>query len=104
MTKTRKSLDNSLAHAFVYGEDQTVTSPKDSLPQADPASTQEVTPHKEDLVTRLQSSPKEPTIRFTADLPESIHRKLSILAARTGKKKVEIVRMLLIEALEGVET
>ena len=43
---------------------------------------------------------KEPTIRFTVDLTETMHRKLSILAARTGKKKAEIVRMLLGEALQ----
>lgn len=43
------------------------------------------------------------TIRFTVDLPVSMHKKLSGKAARTGKKKAEIVRLLLDEALEGVE-
>lgn len=45
---------------------------------------------------------KELTVRFTVDLTESMHRKLSILAARTGKKKADIVRMLLDEALQEV--
>jgi len=45
---------------------------------------------------------KEPTVRFTVDLTETMHRKLSILAARTGKKKAEIVRMLLDEVLQEV--
>lgn len=46
---------------------------------------------------------EEKTIRFTADLPESLHQKLSILAARTGKKKVVIVRELLADALKDVQ-
>jgi predicted DNA-binding protein len=36
-------------------------------------------------------------------LPASMHRKLSILAAKTGKKKAEIVRMLLDDALADVD-
>ena len=37
------------------------------------------------LMDKLQVQPKEATKRFTVDLPESMHRKLSILAARTGR-------------------
>ncbi len=37
------------------------------------------------------------------DMPESVHRKLSMLAARTGRKKVDIVRMLLEDGLKEVE-
>jgi predicted DNA-binding protein len=43
------------------------------------------------------------TVRFTIDMSESLHRKLSMLAARTGRKKVDIVRVLLEEALKNVE-
>jgi predicted DNA-binding protein len=32
-----------------------------------------------------------------------MHRKLSVLAAKTSKKKVEIIRFLLDEALKDVE-
>jgi len=46
---------------------------------------------------------KEPTVRLTVDLTEPVHRKLSILAAKTGRKKAEIVRFLLDEALKEVE-
>ena len=42
-------------------------------------------------------------IRLTVDLPESMHRKLSVLAAKTGRKKAEIIRLLLNEALQDVE-
>jgi hypothetical protein len=34
------------------------------------------------------------------DMPESVHRKLSMLAAKTEGKKVDIVRMLLEDGLE----
>ena len=37
------------------------------------------------------------------DMPESVHRKLSVLAAKTGRKKVDIVRMLLEDGLEETE-
>jgi len=47
-------------------------------------------------MSRLMATPeKEATVRITVDLPKSMHRKLSMLSARTGKKKAEIVRMLL---------
>jgi predicted DNA-binding protein len=37
------------------------------------------------------------------DMPESVHRKLSMLAAKTGRKKVDIVRMLLEDGLKEVD-
>jgi predicted DNA-binding protein len=37
------------------------------------------------------------------DIPESVHRKLSMLAAKTGRKKVDIVRMLLEDGLKEVD-
>ena len=55
------------------------------------------------LTHRLQAPDKEPTVRFTVDMSESLHRKLSMLAARTGRKKVDIVRMLLEDGLKEVE-
>ena len=55
------------------------------------------------LTHRLQAPDKEATVRFTVDMSESLHRKLSMLAARTGRKKVDIVRMLLEDGLKEVE-
>ena len=52
---------------------------------------------------KLQVQPKEVTKRFTVDLPESMHRKLSILAAKTARTKADIVRLLLQDALEDIE-
>jgi len=51
---------------------------------------------------KLQLAPKEATKRFTVDLSESLHRKLSILSAQTGRSKADIVRMLLEEALSEI--
>ena len=45
---------------------------------------------------------KEATVRFTVDLPESMHRDLSILAAKKSVSKADIVRMLLDDALEDI--
>jgi predicted DNA-binding protein len=52
---------------------------------------------------KLQAESKEATKRFTVDLKESTHRKLSILAAKSGRTKADIVRLLLDEALEEIE-
>ena len=46
---------------------------------------------------------KEATVRFTVDLPESMYRDLSILAAETGKTKADIVRIVLSKALHNVK-
>lgn len=120
--KKRKSLDDSLAHEFVYGksalssdsptqptdDDETRVSPqenqlpeKEKLPEPDPNKIIQST--KPSLMSQLQpEKPKEATIRLTVDLPESMHQKLSMLAARTRRKKAEIVRYLLDEAFKDV--
>ena len=48
---------------------------------------------------KLQVESKEATERFTVDLAESMHRKLSIVAAKTRRSKADIVRSLLIEVV-----
>jgi hypothetical protein len=55
------------------------------------------------LMSKLQAPDKEPTVRFTVDMSESLHHKLSMLAAKTGRKKVDIVRMLLEDGLKEVD-
>lgn len=126
--KPRKSLDDALATEFVYGkpseplaaeselpvlaaklepepEVETVLMPEPkvlSVPKVKKAARPTAT---NNLMTQLiQPVPqKEATVRLTVDLTETQHRKLSILCARTGRKKAEIVRMLLSEALGDVE-
>ncbi len=120
--KKRKSLDDSLASEFVFGQDK----PEEAAPalliesepeaeevtaEAEPTPTTPMSEKSEpakksnkesSLMQKLQLEAKEPTKRFTIDLQESVHRKLSILAAKTGRTKADIVRMLLNDALEDI--
>lgn len=124
--RSRKPLNDALAEQFIYGDTSPVAGepPLDATP-SEPFSTQDsVSPNESVtaqntgsvpletigkkintslLMKKLQSLPKEATVRLTVDLSASMHRKLSIMAARTGKKKVEIVRFLLDEALKNVK-
>lgn len=117
MTKKRKSLDDSLANEFVFGGDkseteetptpegeETTTVESESTPIApiEPKSSEK--PSQElSLMDKLQVEAKEGTKRFTIDLRESVHRKLSILSARTGRSKADIIRMVLDDVLKDVE-
>ncbi len=76
----------------------TPAQPEASAPEPIPAPSKESS-----LMSKLQAPDKEATVRFTVDMSESLHRKLSMLAARTGRKKVDIVRMLLEDGLKEVE-
>ena len=117
--KKRKSLDDSLASEFVFGGNKSEeaapapdieSEPEEELQQKQSTPT---TPMPEkpasksnkesSLMQKLQLEAKEPTKRFTIDLRESVHRKLSILAAKTGRTKADIVRMLLDDALEDID-
>lgn len=64
-----------------------------------PASPPETTPKTEDALSQILKpripEPKEPTIRFTADLPVALHRRLTLAAAKAGKRKVDLVREVL---------
>ncbi|BBD57102.1 ribbon-helix-helix domain-containing protein [Planktothrix agardhii 1029] len=105
--QTRKPLSDALAQEFVYGENSTpAVTPKLETIELETIEISEPQPIPQPETTfmdRLQVQPKEGTKRFTVDLPESTHRKLSMLAARTGRTKAEIVRLLLDEALENVQ-
>jgi hypothetical protein len=129
MTRKRKPLGDALAKDFVYRTNE--LSPNVETIDRSPVNSQEsidnqqsvvkseesvdrtkqlitdslkLTPTKElSLMEKLQIEAKEATTRFTVDLPNTMHRKLSLLAVRTGRKKAEIVRMLLDEALKDVE-
>jgi hypothetical protein len=73
------------------------TPPQPEVSAPDPVPIQSKMPS---LMSKLQAPDKEATVRFTVDMSESLHRKLSILAAKTGRKKVDIVRMLLEDGLK----
>ena len=113
--RSRKSLDDALAQQFIYDKKPLVTqeeptpentnselSEEPNLPKKKAravASTTKKLP-KSRLIDKLNLQPKEASIRFTIDLSESLHQRLSLLAATTGMKKAEIVRLLLSDALE----
>jgi hypothetical protein len=104
--KPRKSLEDSLANEFVFGSQKQAEVNTDLDLEVERSHD---TPNSQEkliepgLVSKLQTPSKEATVRFTVDMPESMHRKLSMLAAKTGRKKVDIVRLLLEEALKDVE-
>ena len=124
--KKRKSLDDSLASEFVFGSDraeETAPAPDiESEPPSEGKPEEIVTAESEStsiipmsekpanssnkessLMQKLQVEAKEGTKRFTIDLRESVHRKLSILAAKTGRTKADIVRLLLDDALKDID-
>ena len=118
MTKKRKSLDDSLANEFVFNGDKPETeanpTPEEKATAVESESTSTAPtieekpvvekPNKElSLMDKLQVEAKEGTKRFTIDLRESVHRKLSILSARTGRSKADIIRMVLDDVLKDVE-
>jgi hypothetical protein len=116
MTKRqRKSLDDSLASEFVFGdnkpeaeaatpEEEVTTVESESTPIAPmPEKPVENKSKELSLMEKLQLEPKEATKRFTIDLEESLHRDLSILAAQTGRTKADIVRMLLRDAISSLK-
>jgi len=76
------------------------TPPLPEVSAPEPVSIQSKEPS---LMSKLQAPDKEATVRFTVDMSETLHRKLSMLAAKTGRKKVDIVRMLLEDGLKEVE-
>jgi hypothetical protein len=122
-TKKRKPLDSAM-EKFVFGTKEAASPPEFVSPAATPTAS--LTPEtvlpatplppevsapepvsiqskEPSLMSKLQAPDKEATVRFTVDMSETLHRKLSILAARTGRKKVDIVRMLLEDGLKEVE-
>lgn len=54
-------------------------------------------------MTDHEASSKERIIRLTVDMPESMHRALSVRAAQLGKKKAEIIRELVDVYLQAVQ-
>jgi predicted DNA-binding protein len=52
--------------------------------------------------TPKSPSEKEPTVRFTVDMPKSLHQKFSLLAVIQGRDKAVIVRELLTELVKDI--
>lgn len=115
--KPRKPLDDTLAREFVYGGDKSRDKPESfeldgvdaqTMPSQKPTALEPAkkqTAKKDfDLMSKLEIPAREANIRFTLDLPESKHRQLSILAAKTGRKKADLMRLALDQLLEQMES
>jgi predicted DNA-binding protein len=50
-----------------------------------------------------QTTPPESIVRFTVDMPESLHQRLSEAAKRLKRKKAAVVRMALEQALKDLD-
>lgn len=123
--KTRKPLDaetvglTEMERAFIKGETEAIPVKAEVVdPEPFPApkpkrqtKPKQATPPKEEptiqgsFMSQLLSTTteKEPTVRVTVDMPRSLHQKLSMLCARTGAKKADVIRGLLAEALQQVD-
>jgi hypothetical protein len=111
ITKKRKPLGSAIEE-FVFGTNEaasptppevvssapmpTPITPFASLPIATPPQREVSAPEpvsiqskEPSLMSKLQAPDKEATVRFTVDMSETLHRKLSMLAAKTGRKKVD---------------
>lgn len=74
--------------------------------QIDTSSTepQSVQPKSNSLRKELLGEEKEaePSVRFTVDLPRSLHRRLDQLSIDSGKPKTELVRIMIRRALDDI--
>jgi hypothetical protein len=106
--KKRKPLD-SPENQFVYNVQEPERTPIPATPEPTPTPPSQRKPSSSSessestLIKKLQAFQKEPTVRFTVDLSESLHRKLAAAASKAGCKKVDIVRMLLENGLKDIE-
>lgn len=90
----RKSLNQSLAEKFVYGESNNTSKKDEKERDLDFAP-----PELMDKTPPSVPSGKEPTKRFTVDLPVSLHKRFYVAAIEADKDKAEIIRQLIEEFL-----
>lgn len=95
MNTKRKKLDDN-AGKFIFGDDEPDKKPTGT------AKKQEL--KSNNLIEQLtqESTPREKPIRVSLDLSPEMHSKLTNLANRTGRKKAEILRVLLEQAFEEI--
>jgi len=103
MTRKCKPLKDGVANEFVFGDrDVDTPAPTPSpAPESEEGETMPAASSKRggDIMAQLAAPEKEATVRLTVDLAKSLHTKLSVAAAKTGRSKADIVRYLIEEAL-----
>ena len=96
MSKPRKKLDDTAAK-FIFG-DEKLHSSEASPPAPEPLP-------KSELLEKLTKQPAERVkpIRVSLDLDPETHKRLTALAKRLGRRKSEVLRILINQALNEIE-
>ena len=91
---------------FISGDDENNQSSQQVNTQVD---TQANTQISDDIGSKLKKElfgereMKESSVRFTVDIPASLHKRLNQLSVDTGKPKTELVRTILKQALNSLD-
>lgn len=97
---SRKKLSDTEA-SFLTGSSSASPQGKQQLsdkPTTQPTKKPMPTQNQSDTMSQILSpaaTEKEPSTRFTADLPDSLHERLSMAALKAKKSKVQLVREIL---------
>jgi hypothetical protein len=96
MSKPRKKLDETAAK-FIFGDEKVQKS------EAEPPAPEPL--HKSELLEKLTKQPTERVkpIRVSLDLDPETHKRLTDLAKRLGRRKSEVLRILVDQALNEIE-
>ena len=96
MSKPRKKLDE-IAAKFIFGDE------KLQKQEAEPPAPEPLP--KSELLEKLTKQPTERVkpIRVSLDLDPETHKRLTALAKRLGRRKSEVLRILVNQALDEVE-
>jgi hypothetical protein len=94
MSKPRKKLDET-AKKFIFGEEKLQKSEAEP-PEPEPLP-------KSQLLEKLTPTERVKPIRVSLDLDPDTHKRLTALAKRLGRRKSEVLRILVNQALDEVE-
>ncbi len=94
MSKPRKKLDET-AKKFIFGEEKLHSSEAEP-PEPEPLP-------KSQLLEKLTPTERVKPIRVSLDLDPDTHKRLTALAKRLGRRKSEVLRILVNQALDEVE-
>jgi hypothetical protein len=96
--KTKKTLDD-VAAEFIFGKPE----PADTATPLSQTSSPQT--GSSGLLEKLKKEPQSRVkpIRVSLDLDPEMHQRLTDLAHRLGRKKSEVLRILITQALENIE-
>jgi hypothetical protein len=94
MSKPRKKLDETAAK-FIFGDE------KLQKQEAEPPAPEPLP--KSELLEKLTPAERVKPIRVSLDLDPETHKRLTALAKRLGRRKSEVLRILITQTLDEVE-